>query len=91
MSMALIRRKRIPNFILIGRWERGEKSGEPITGEKKREGKKSEGKILLYTDRNFLSLPQKLEMFLKKKRKLEVSISICLGFIIPLARVETYA
>ena len=76
-----MRRKRIPNFIPIGQWERGEKSGKPKTGEKKREGKKSEGKILLYTDRNFLSLPQKLEMFLKKKRKLEVSISICLGFI----------
>ena len=26
----------IPNFIPIGRWKRGEKSGEPKTGEKKK-------------------------------------------------------
>ena len=29
---ALMRRKRMPNFIPIGRWERGEKSGEPKAG-----------------------------------------------------------
>ena len=31
---ALMRRTCIPNFIPIGRWEKGEKSGEPKTGEK---------------------------------------------------------
>ena len=29
---ALMRRKRIPNFIPIGQWKGGEKSGEPKTG-----------------------------------------------------------
>ena len=42
-----MRRIRIPNFNLIGRWKKGKKSGEPKTGEKKREGKKSGGKILV--------------------------------------------
>ena len=42
-----MRRTRIPNFNPIGRWKRGEKSGEPKTGEKKREGKKSGWKILV--------------------------------------------
>ena len=32
---ALMRRTRILNFIPIGRKERGEKSGDPKTGEKK--------------------------------------------------------
>ena len=31
-AWVLIRRTRIPNFIPIGQWERGEKSGEPKTG-----------------------------------------------------------
>ena len=57
------------------RWKRDEKSGEPKTGENKREGKKIGRKILVLdakyvwtakTARNFLSLPQKLEMFQKK-------------------------
>ena len=44
---AIRRRTRIPNFNPIGGCKRGEKSGEPKTGEKKREGKKSGGKILV--------------------------------------------
>ena len=67
--------------ILIRRWKRGEKSGEPKIGEKKRKGKKSCGKILVLdakyakigkTARNFLSLPQKLEMFLKKTTQTKI-------------------
>ena len=42
-----MRRTRITNFNPIERWKRGEKSGEPKTGEKKRQGKKSGGKILV--------------------------------------------
>ena len=30
-----MRKTRIPNFIQIGRWEIGEKSGEPKSGERK--------------------------------------------------------
>ena len=42
-----MRRTHIPNFNPIERLKRGEKSGEPKTGEKKREGKKSGRKILV--------------------------------------------